>query len=168
MRDLCALYALCLFMVSNAELTVMLNDLLAICYNSEKGYAVAFSRAKNPMLRSLLEEYSRQRADFILPLQREVERIDGMAETGGDLAGMIHRLWIRLKSIFLRSDEAIVAECLFGEVAALEVYEEARHKPLPLPIQETVDEQHETIRAARDRLLALHQAGLRPVRQRKI
>lgn len=133
-----------------------LNELIALCHNGEKGYSVACTRVEAPLLRSLLASYAEQRAAFAAALQTEVTHLGGTAETTGDLAGAVHRLWIRIKHLVRPRDATIIAECVAGDSAALEVYEEVREKALPQAVQAVVDEQYEAIRAARDRLSALH------------
>jgi uncharacterized protein (TIGR02284 family) len=148
-------------------LIVDLNELIALCHNGEKGYQVACSRVEAPLLRSLLASYAEQRAIFAKALQAEVARLGGTAETAGDLAGAVHRIWIRLKHLVYPRDATVIAECMAGDTAAIEVYEEIREKQLPHAVQTVVDEQYEAIRGARDRLRALHrgyQLG-RPNRQ---
>lgn len=135
-----------------------LNELIAFCRDGEKGYMVACTRVEAPLLRSLLASYAEQRAAFAESLQAEVARLGGTAETTGDPAGALHRLWMRLRHLVYPRDDAVIAACLFGDAAALEVYEEVREKPLPRPVQDLVDEQYEAIRAARDRLGALNRS----------
>ena len=136
-----------------------LNELIALCHNGQKGYLVACARAEAPLLRSLLASYAVQRAAFATALQAEVTLLGGTPETTGDLAGAVHRLWIRLKHLVRPHDDTIIAECVLGDTAALEVYEELRQNGLPGPVQEIVAAQYAAIRAARDRLSAL-QRGL--------
>jgi uncharacterized protein (TIGR02284 family) len=146
------------------DLLVCLNELIALCYNGEKGYAVACTRVEAPLLRTHLAAYVEQRAGFAEALRAEVEGLGGAAETSGDIAGAAHRLWIRLKYVVRPADAGVIAECLLGDTAALEVYEEVRQKQLPQSVQKVVEQQYEAIRAARDRLRALQrssrQAGL--------
>jgi uncharacterized protein (TIGR02284 family) len=142
---------------ADTRLLIMdLNELIALCRNAEKGYVVACSRVEAPLLRSLLASYAEQRAAFADTLQAEVVRLGGTAETTGDLAGSFHRLWLRLKYLASPRDATVIAECIVGDAAALEVYEEVRRKQLPEPVQDIVDQQYSAVRAARDRLNALH------------
>jgi uncharacterized protein (TIGR02284 family) len=136
---------------------VLLNDLIAMCYNGASGYALAATRVSAESLATLLSDYAQQRAVFAEQLRDEVLHLGGAPEIGGDLAGSIHRLWIRLKRFFVTGDAAIIAECLAGDTAALEVYEEARQAIGPGRIEPVVEQQYEAIRAARDRLQALKQ-----------
>lgn len=136
-------------------LIVCLNDLIAMCHNGGNGYTLACDRVDSEVLRGLFEAYARQRGEFAELLQQEVLQLGGTPETGGDLAGAFHRLWIRLRRAFAASDATIVAECLTGDAAALEVYEEALQGMAAGPLEELVEQQYEAIRAARDRLKSL-------------
>ncbi len=140
------------------RLIMDLNELIALCHNGEKGYLVACARVQAPLLRPLLAAYAEQRAAFASALQAEVVALGGTAETMGDLAGTVHRLWIRLRYLAQPDDATVIAECVVGDTAALEAYEQAREKGLPRPLQEIVEGQYAAIRAARDRLRALHRA----------
>lgn len=135
-----------------------LNELIALCHNGEKGYLVACARADAPLLRALLASYAEQRAAFATALQAQVVALGGTAETTGDLAGAVHRLWIRLKHLVQPGDATVIAECVVGDTAALEAYEQVREKALPRAVQEIIEAQYTAIRAARDRLRALHRA----------
>lgn len=135
-------------------LVAALNELIAMCHNGEKGYRLAGDRVDSELLRELFGAYAQQRGDFARLLQQEVARRGNTPESGGDLAGTLHRLWMRVKRAF-STDAAIVDECLSGDAAALEVYEEVRRGLAAGPVEDLVEQQYEAIRAARDRLLAL-------------
>ncbi len=134
---------------------VLLNDLIAMCYNGASGYELTATRVTGEPLAALFSDYAQQRLSFAEALRDEVLHLDGAPEIGGDLAGGIHRLWIRFKRFVVRGDAAMIAECLAGDAAALEVYEEARKAIGPGQLEPVVEEQYEAIRAARDRLQAL-------------
>jgi uncharacterized protein (TIGR02284 family) len=136
---------------------VLLNDLIAMCYNGASGYELAATRVTAEPLATLLADYAQQRAAFAEQLREEVLHLGGTPEIGGDLAGSIHRLWIKMKRFFVTGDAAMIAECLAGDTAALEVYEGARQAIGPGRLEPLVEEQYEAIRAARDRLQALKQ-----------
>ncbi|MDT8305188.1 MAG: PA2169 family four-helix-bundle protein [Anaerolineae bacterium] len=140
-------------------LIVSLNELIAMCHNGERGYALACDRVDSEVLRGLFEAYARQRGEFAELLRQEVLQLGGTPETGGDLAGTLHRLWIRWRRALAASDATIVAECLTGDAAALEVYEEARQGIAASPLEELIDQQYEAIRAAHGRLHSLLAGG---------
>lgn len=142
-----------------ARLIVSLNELIAMCHNGGNGYTLACNRVDSEVLRGLFEAYARQRGEFAELLRQEVLQLGGTPETGGDLAGALHRLWIRLRRALAASDETIVAECLTGDAAALEVYEEARQRITVGPLEELVEQQYEAIRAAHGRLQSLLASG---------
>lgn len=139
-------------------LVVQLNELIAMCCNGQRGFGLASASVQSEVLHHLLQDYAQQRGEFAEGLRQEVIRLGGTPEMGGDLAGGIHRLWIRLKRLVAAGDAPIVAECLAGDAAALEVYEQARQKTGTGQLEDMVEQQYEAIRAARDRLQSLQHA----------
>jgi uncharacterized protein (TIGR02284 family) len=139
-------------------LVALLNELIAMCHNGQKGFALASASVESEVLHQLLQDYAQQRGEYAERLREEVLRLGGTPEMGGDLAGGIHRLWLRLKRLLAAGDAPVVAECLAGDGAALEVYEQARQKIGPGQLEDVVEQQYEAIRAARARLQSLQRA----------
>lgn len=138
------------------EIVEVLNELIAICKDGENGYRSVARAMEENEYQPLFETYSEQRHDFAAALQAEVNRLGGIPEKEGDLAGTLHRGWINVKAVISgRDTKAILDECIAGEKAAVDVYTEAAQKALPPHIYALVDEQHQAIKAARDRIRGL-------------
>ncbi|OZI59613.1 PA2169 family four-helix-bundle protein [Bordetella genomosp. 11] len=140
----------------------LLNDLTETCKNGEKGFQVAAEDTKDPELRGLLQNRAQDCAAGAAELQAIVARLGGKPETGGSVAGAVHRGWVHLKAAVTgRSDAAILEECERGEDVAKQDYTNALREPLPEDIRAVVQRQyegvlrnHDQIRALRDRYRA--------------
>lgn len=133
-----------------------LNELIAICKDGEQGYLTAAKAMEAGEYQPLFEQYSTQRQRFATDLQAEINRLGGIPGKEGDLAGTVHRAWINLKAVASgRDTRTILAECIAGEKAAVDVYAEVTQKELPPEIYALVDQQYQSIKAALDRLQAL-------------
>lgn len=138
------------------EIIDALNELIAICKDGEQGYQTVAKVMEAGEYQPLFEQYAAQRHRFAADLQAEINRLGGIPGKEGDLAGTVHRGWINVKAMVSGRDTgAIVAECIAGEKAAVDVYEEITQKELPPEIYTLVDHQYQAIKAARDRLKAL-------------
>ena len=141
-----------------------LNACIETCTDGEKGYATAAADVRAPALKALFQEKSRERAVFVLDLQRAIEKLGGFAENQGTAKGTIHRglLGVRL-AMEGRTDDVVIEECLRGERAAADAYRRAfKTVPidtLPHDIRKIVQTQLTTLTGNVDavgRLLATH------------
>lgn len=116
---------------------------------------------KDPQLKSLFEEYSRQRARFAVELRSQAQSPDEReSEMSGSAAGALHRGWINLKSAVTRGDDhAVLAECERGEDSAVEEFSKALNNGLSAPVQEIVSRQYAGIKQAHDRVKHLRDAA---------
>lgn len=132
----------------------LLNELLEKNYDAEKGYKKAADDVKNPTLSSFFKDYANQRYNFGHELKSEIRRLGGEPDKGSSVASNLHRTWIDIKSTFTGKDpEAVVEECIRGERAALDDYEDTlRDTKLPSSSRELVQRQHDQIQAAVNRL----------------
>lgn len=107
------------------DLVGKLNSLLEKNHDALNGYAQAADRVENKRLAELFKEHSAQRNQFAQDLREQINLFDGETKDGGSVAAMMHRAWIDLKSAFTSGDErAIISECIRGEKASLEEYDE--------------------------------------------
>ena len=89
-----------------------INQLIATSKDGELGYRTAAEHVHNTQLRTVFSDYARQRAQFALQLQGEVERLGGTAQDSGSITAALHRGWIDVKSALSGGDgSAIVAAC---------------------------------------------------------
>jgi len=131
---------------STKEFADVLNDLVETCKDGEEGYREAAKGVQNPEIRSVFDNYSRQRAKFAAELQVEVARIGGTPEKSGSAAGAVHRGWINLKAAVAGGDDhAMLEDAERGEDAAVKAYRDALAKDLPSDIQAIVRKQYDEI-----------------------
>ncbi len=107
------------------DLVSDLNALLEKNYDAVKGYKNAADDVKKAELKSFFSSYITQRSSFGQDLQREIRALGGDPAKDGSAAAGLHRTWMDLKTA-LSSDkeESVLEECIRGEKAALEDYED--------------------------------------------
>ena len=138
----------------------VIDDLIETLKDGQEGFKQASENVKNPQLKSLFDDYSRQRARFVIELRSNAQSSDKQeADVTGSSGGALHRGWINLKSAITGGDEhAILAECERGEDSAVEEYKKALDDGLSSPAQEIVSRQFAEIKAAHDRIKNLRDA----------
>ena len=142
--------------------TSTLNGLIETLKDGEQGFRTAAEAVKDPNLKSLFQQYSRQRGEMTRELQSEVRRLGGDPEKSGSMAGAAHRGWINIKSAVTGNDDSsIIAEAERGEDSAKNMYEEALGQPLPPQTLALVREQSMKVHDAHDRVHALEKATSR-------
>lgn len=134
----------------------LLNDLIQICKDGQKGFHDAAEGVKDSNLKRLFTSYSQQRAEFATELQREVQRLGGEPATSGDAAGALHRGWLNLKDAITGNDDgAIVSECERGEDVAKRKYNEALEKNLPIEVRNLINRQAIQVKETHDHVRSL-------------
>jgi len=127
----------------------IIDDLIETLKDGQEGFKQAAEGVKDPQLKSLFDEYSRQRANFAMELQGEARSMgESEPETSGSAAGALHRGWINLKSALTRGDDH----------AILEEFKKAVNNGLSAPVQQIVSRQYAQIKDAHDRVKHLRDA----------
>lgn len=131
-----------------------LNDIIAKCYDAEKGYKEAAEEVEDHDLKTVFREYAQQRYDFGHQIKEEIRLLGGSIETGDTIASKLHRAWMDLRSAFTGNDEAaILKEAIRGEKNALSNYEDAlKEMPVTSSAYTTLVNQRNQIRSAVARL----------------
>lgn len=113
--------------INTKETVSTLNGLIQILEDGKLGYINAAEHVDNPVIKSELLDYARERALFIVELQDEINKLGKSTDaSGGGALGAIHRTWIDIKSSFTGGDtKAIINACITGEEAAVEKYKMA-------------------------------------------
>ncbi|SRR6266480_945676 len=139
-------------MKEQKEIVSVIDDLIETLKDGQEGFKQAAEGVKDPQLKSIFEEYSRQRSRFATELQAQAQSLGtSKLETGSTAAGALHRAWINLKSAITQGDDhAILAECERGEDSAVEEYEKAINDNLSAPVGEIVSRQYVEIKKAHD------------------
>jgi uncharacterized protein (TIGR02284 family) len=148
-------------MKEEKEIVSIIDDLIETLKDGEEGFKQAVDGVKDPQLKSIFSEYSRQRSRFATELQRQVQNLgEPEPETSGSTAGALHRGWINLKSAVSKNDDyAVLAECERGEDSAVDEYRKAIDDGLSQPVREIVSRQYGEIKKAHDHIKNLRDAA---------
>jgi uncharacterized protein (TIGR02284 family) len=132
----------------------IIDDLIETLKDGQEGFKQAAEGVKDPQLKAVFDEYSRQRGRFAVELRSKAQSADEReSEISGSAAGALHRGWINLKSALTRGDDhSILAECERGEDSAVEEFRKALNNGLSAPVQEIVSRQYVQIKEAHDRV----------------
>ena len=138
----------------------VIDNLIETLKDGQQGFKEAAESVKNPQLKSLFNDYSQQRARFIVELRSKAQSPNKRdPDISGSATGALHRGWINLKSALSRGDDhAILAECERGEVSAMEEYQTALDNGLSAPVRDIVSRQYIEIEATHDRIRDLRDA----------
>jgi uncharacterized protein (TIGR02284 family) len=142
-------------MMDNEKLADVLNHLIEVCKDGEKGYREAADEINDGYYQILFKEYARQRAQFASELQIEVKKLGCEPERTGSLTGALHREWIHLRSVKREHDTSVVLECQRGDDIAMLRYKHALEKDLPASIESLLRQQLEKITETRSRVHAM-------------
>jgi hypothetical protein len=77
--------------------TSILNGLIETSKDGEKGFRTAADEARDPELKQIFLARAEDCAKGATQLQKIVARYGGEPETGGSVAGAVHRGWVNLK-----------------------------------------------------------------------
>ncbi len=144
--------------VNREELLECLNDLIHTCRDGDHGFQTAADRVDDQRLKTMLKDRSVQRAQFASELESEVRQLGGTPSESGSVSGAFHRGWMNLKSI-LTGDDAILAECVRGEEAAIENYQRVLKNNLPTNVLPVVKHQFTEIKRSIERIRDLEEAA---------
>ena len=148
-------------MAQQKEIISTINSLIETLKDGQEGFKQAAEAVKDPDLKSLFDEYSRQRSRFATELQSEAKSLgESEPEETSSAAGAMHRAWINLKSAVTSGDDhAILAECERGEDSAVKEYEEAMEETTSSPIGEIVSRQYNEVKSDHNRIRSLRDAA---------
>ena len=132
----------------------IVDNLIETLKDGQEGFKQVAEGVKDPQLKAVFDEYSRQRGRFAVELRSKAQSADERdSEMSGSAAGALHRGWINLKSALTRGDDHyILAECERGEDSAVEEFRKALNNGLSAPVQESVSRQYVQIKEAHDRV----------------
>ncbi|MEO0473135.1 MAG: PA2169 family four-helix-bundle protein [Bacteroidota bacterium] len=134
-----------------------LNHLLALNYDAKNGYQEAKDLTDSQLLINTFAFYITQRQEFISQLERYIVKFNGIPQAGGSMKGKMHLSWIKIRDLMTGgSDAAILDECLRGEKAFIEEYENALNlSVLPVQVSLLLQEQKDAVESALYRLQGL-------------
>ena len=110
-------------MGESVETEKMLNALLEKNYDAQRGYATAAEDVKHVQLKRWFAKQGKVRTQFCAELAGEMKRMNMEPNNDGSVLGDLHRQWMDIKSFLsLNTQESILEECLRGEQASLDEY----------------------------------------------
>lgn len=132
----------------------LLNHLIETCKDGQDGFRTAAEDVQDVDFKSLFNELSIQRQEFVTELQNLVSGLGAEPEESGSVPAALHRGWINLRAALTSRDtHAILAECERGEDSAVQAYREALdHDDLPSPVRGVLRQQYMAVQAAHDRV----------------
>ena len=102
-----------------------LQDLLVKNYDAQKGFIKAMEDAESGNLKKFLQHQAAQRNRFATELDHQIRSLNEKPKESGSITGDLHRTWIDIKTAVAgNSDEAVLEECIRGEKASWNEYEE--------------------------------------------
>lgn len=139
--------------MENAKDTVkLLNELIQISEDGEKGFKAAAEKAEDPSLKSLLQDRSKACGTAISELQGLVVKFGGKPETSGTLAGAAHRGWVKVRAAVGDTNTAVLEEVERGEDVAKAVCSRAMRNELPIEVKTVLDRQYQGVLRSHDRV----------------
>ena len=133
-----------------------LSGLISVCKDGERGYHEAAETVSNAQVRSICNEYEKQRAHFVRDLQTEVERLGGDPPDHGSVAAVLQRGWMDLKSVLSGGDaRALIAVCETEDDTAQAAYERVLSTDIAGHTRTLVEKQWRKIQEARQHMLRL-------------
>ncbi len=107
------------------EIVDNLQALLEKNYDAEKGFTKAMENAKSATLKDFLKKQAAQRSRFANEITQELRDLNEEPKESGSFTGDLHRTWIDIKSALSgNEDESVLEECIRGEKASAEEYDE--------------------------------------------
>jgi uncharacterized protein (TIGR02284 family) len=130
------------------ELVDKLRDIFKNNVDAQKGYETAAQNAESDTLKEFFRRKSKQRAEFKENLEQEITAGYGQVFEEGSTTGAMHRTWMDIKAFFIgNSDEAMLEECLLGDKAAIDDFEDIlKEERLPVNLTTIIRDQHIKIR----------------------
>lgn len=134
----------------------VIENLIEICKDGEKGYKDAAEHAKRPDLKTLFTTQSSERGRFATELQSVLTKF-GKTEKkdSGSVAGALHRAWIDTKVGLGAGDKSILESVEKGEDEARDAYREAVGTHLPPDAADVVSRQARSVQSAHDQVKTL-------------
>ena len=137
----------------------VIEKLIEICKDGEKGYKDAAEHVKRSDLKSFFTTQSAERGRFARELQTVLMDLGKMEKPeSGTVVGVLHTVWIDTKIGLAAGDKSIVASVGKGEDEARDAYREAIGSLLPPNIADIVSHQARRIQISRAQVKSLTDA----------
>ena len=110
---------------SHDDTVKALNQLLEKNYDAEKGYRKAIEDADNPKLKTYFTRQAAHRAQYANELDKAIRGLNATPVDNSSTTSSLHRTWIDIKTAITgNDDEAVLEECIRGDKAARDEYQE--------------------------------------------
>lgn len=110
----------------NEDIVKVLNTLVEINNDRIEGYKKASDETNEADLKSLFATMSDQSRTFKQQLSDEIIRLGGEPTDSTTASGKVYRVWMDIRAALATNDrKAVLANCEFGEDAAVETYDKA-------------------------------------------
>lgn len=115
----------------NKDSVAILNDLIEVSIDGEKGFLKSAEAVDDPMLKTFFSHRAQHVKESVAELQAIVRELGGNPAESSSVGGYLHRRWIDLMSAITSSDTvAVLNEVERGEEVALAAYQDAATKEL--------------------------------------
>ena len=126
-----------------------INQLIETSKDGELGYRTAAQHVHNTQLQTIFRDYAKQRTQFALQLQAEVERLGGAPAQAGSVTAALHRGWIDVKSALSGGDGGpIIAACVTGEENAVASYQKVLDMDISGQTRAMIERQYQQVQEA--------------------
>jgi uncharacterized protein (TIGR02284 family) len=144
------------------EPVAILNDLIAYCKDTEKGFSEASRDVRDEEYQKMFTGYAARMKEFAASLQEQVVKLGGKPRQEGGMSGEIRRVWMHFRSALnLHHTGPVLLECEKEEESLLDHYENAVKSGLTPAINDVVERQYVEIIEIRNRLKDL-ELGAKP------
>ena len=142
---------------SHDDIVNHLQELLEKNYDAEKGYKKALTDAKDGQLKTFLMKQAVLRNRFATELDKEIRDLNETPKESGSTTGTLHRAWIDIKTAITgNDDEAVLEECIRGEKASVDEYQDVLDKQaFPPKIHSTLTTQLNAVKGTLDTIKRL-------------
>ena len=134
----------------------VLQDLLSINMDSQKGFEEAAENTKDQSLRTMFTEFSQRRAHNAAELRQAISTAGREPTTHGSASAVIHRWWIDAKQALSGKDAvSILNEAERGEDSIRDEYENALEELTDPTAHDLVNRQFVNVVEGHDKVKAL-------------
>ena len=135
--------------MTNEKIVECLNDLLTKAYDAEEGFKHAAERAEShPDLVRFFKKQSDMRLSFGHDIKQKIGLYGGEPDKGSSVAAKAHQVWMTVKDALTpdHDGEEILEECIRGEKAALDDYDDKlKCDELPMDVRTLLTSQRAII-----------------------
>lgn len=127
-------------MQNNTTIEV-LNDLISVSEDGQKGFAEAAEIATDANLKLIFQTQAQECATGTSELQSLVVKLGGKPEDSGSVAGAAHRGWVKVKSLVEDKNIAVLEEVERGQDHAKAAYAKALKADIEPTVRGVIERQ---------------------------